>query len=313
MGYGIKSKFKSKFIFFASPLLAACGAMDMPDVGGKPTSSDGSGVTPSGETEFDLTKCGFDVSKPDAMISTTRMAMVPVSKTVTVQVLGVPIGTQAVTVSGMAINEDSLTRRVGSFSVQSTPQVQSPEIVELTSRYSGGFSADLMSLTDRAKIGSLQPEWKGVFCSFQPAVKIQKGTTERVQVELSKPMPVSPILTADLARIKSEIGVKRAWTSITAKVVDSTDPNVPMGSVWTGRVDSAPVASTVAIATATGRQTIQSELAVKMTYDFGSAEANRAIGLPKSVTWYISTATRSYKAMAVDFGDNQPVYYLPAK
>jgi hypothetical protein len=52
-------------------------------------------------------------------------------------------------------------------------------------------------------------------------------------------------------------------------------------------------------------------MAVKMTYDFGGESANDAMGLPKSVTWYIDTGTRSFKLVQVDFGDGLLKNYLP--
>jgi hypothetical protein len=296
--------------------ITACGAIEMPDsgLGTSPTSSNGGGVIPADEAQFDLTKCGLDPSKPAMAVSSRRMSMVPIAKTVAVPILGgILVSQENVTITSMAINEDTLARSVGTFSAQSSPQVSSSEVSALLNQYTGGYAAELLDVGSRAKIGETFSEWKGIFCSFQPAMKIQKGSTEKVLADLSKPLPVSPLVIADLARLKSEMGVKRSWTGITAKVTESTDPNVPVGSTWTGRVDSIPVTATAAINGSTGRQVIQSELAVKITYDFGSVAANKALGLPKSVIWYIDTATKSYKATVVDFGDGQAVPYLPAQ
>ncbi len=296
--------------------LTSCGAIDMPDagLGGSGKDSDGEIIAASEEAQFDLSKCGFDPTKPGTQISSRRMSMVPVTKTVNVPMLGgILVNQQNVTVSSLAINEDSLVRSVGTFSAQVTPQVTADEVTALLNQYSGGYAADLVDVSMRSKIGETYPEWKGVFCSFQPTLKIQKGSAEKVIAAFSKPVPVSPLVTADLERLKSEIGVKRSWTGITAKVSESTDPNVPAGATWTGRVESMPVSATAAVNGPTGRQSIQSELAVKMIYDFGSVAANKALGLPKSIIWYIDTATRSYKLTVVDFGDGQPVYYLPAQ
>jgi hypothetical protein len=299
-----------------SMTLAACGSVDMPDAGldGSVRTTNGEVIAPSAEIQFDLSQCGFDASKPGTQISSRRMSMVPVTKTVNVPVLGgILVAQQNVTISSLAINEDSLARSVGTFSAQVSPEVSSPDVTALLNQYSGGYAADLIDVATRSKIGETFPDWKGVFCSFQPAIKLQKGSAEKVIAELSRPIPVSPLLTAPLSRLKSEIGVKRTWSGITAKVSESTDPNVPVGSTWTGRVESMPVSSSAAINGPNGRQTIQSELAVKMTYDFGSVAANRALGLPKSVIWYIDTSTKSYKLTAVDLGDGQPIYYLPAQ
>ena len=75
---------------------------------------------------------------------------------------------------------------------------------------------------------------------------------------------------------------------------------------------SEPASGSVQVAGPAGKISITSEIAVKLTYDFGSLEANKALGLPKSVTWYLDTATKAYKLMQVDFGDGVPVNYLPS-
>jgi hypothetical protein len=62
---------------------------------------------------------------------------------------------------------------------------------------------------------------------------------------------------------------------------------------------------------ANGKTTINAEMAVKMSYDFGGETANHALGLPKSVIWYIDTTTRSFKLVQVDFGDGVLKNYLP--
>jgi len=76
-------------------------------------------------------------------------------------------------------------------------------------------------------------------------------------------------------------------------------------------VYSNPVASSVAVVGPNGKTNISAEMAVKMTYDFGGESANDAMGLPKSVTWYIDTGTRSFKLVQVDFGDGLLKNYLP--
>ena len=294
-------------------LLTSCGAVDMPDSGVGKTSN-ANGVTGSSEATFDLSGCGFDISKPQAGISSRRMAMTPQNKTVTTKILGGILTSQtAISITGMSIVEDSLSRSVSTFTAQSTPTVTSDEVTAQLTQYNSGVSSDLLDLATRAKIGETYPEWKGVFCGFQPARKLERGSTQKVTAELSKPLPVSPLVIAPLARLKSEMGVKRSWTGIAAKVVESSDPDVITGTVWTGRADSVPVSSSTVVDGPSGKVTIQSEIAVKMTYDFGSVAANKALGLPKSVTWYLDTASKGYKLMQVDFGDGSPVNFLPAK
>ena len=305
-----------KFCFLSAlaGLTAACGAVDMPGSGVGKTTADGDTVQPSEETSFDLTKCGFDPTKSAGTISSLRMAMVPKSMQVASKVLGGFYSVQTnVTISGMAVFEDTLSRGISTFTAQSAPTVNSDQVDVLLGTYNSGFAADLMPPADRSQIGEKHPDWKGVFCTFQPAIKLERGSTEKVTASLSKPLPLAPLLVADIARMKSEIGVKRVWKGITATVTDSTDSNVPVGSSWTGGASSQPVSASAVIDGPNGKVTIKTELAVKMSYDFGSDATNKALGLPKSVTWFIDSATRSYKLMQVDFGDGVPVNFLPAK
>jgi len=294
---------------YVSIAVTGCGVADMPNLAGGRGGDDGSSVEPSSESSYDLSLCGFDPSKPSNVFASRRLTMLPQQMTITTgEVFTWQVQT---TLMGNSVFEDSLSRSVGTYSAQFSPAVQSAQASSILAKHSAGFAADLLPVVERAKIGEVYPDWRGVFCSFQPAIEIQRGSTEKVSIALDKPLPLAPLITADLSRLRSEIGVKRAWKQITAKVTDSTDPNVPNGSSWTGVVYSQPVASSVAITGPSGKTVINAELAVKMTYDFGGEGANDAMGLPKSVIWYIDTATRSFKLVQVDFGDNVLKNYLP--
>jgi len=300
------------YLFMASLVTAGCGAVDVPDdLSGRRRSQDGSDVTPSLEATFDLGRCGFNPSKAEAILSSKRMAMIPQSMNVTTG--GILVWQTKSTLNGMSILEDSLSRSVVTYSAQFSPTVDSAQSTAIMQKYTAGVSAEILPVAERAKIGETYADWKGVFCSFQPAMEIQRGMTEKVTISLDKPLPLAPVIVTDIERLRSEIGVKRAWKGITAKVTESSDPDVPVGSSWTGVAYSQPVARSAVLTGSAGKTVINSELGVKMTYDFGSESANRAMGLPKSVTWFIDTTTKSYKLMQVDFGDGTLQNYLPAK
>jgi hypothetical protein len=301
-----------KGVSLFSLLVTSCGAVDIPDSLDHRGNRNGDATAGSSESKFDLSRCGFDLAKSASTISSRRMAMVPKNMTVTTTLLGGLFTTQTnVAISGLSIDEQSLTRNIFTFTAQATPAVDSEEVQSIISNLNSGLTADLVTPADRAKIGETYSDWKGVFCSFQPAKKIERGSTEKVVTELDKPLPLSPLLIADVGRLKAEMGVKRSWTGITAKVVDSSDPEVQVGSSWTGRAFSSPVAASVQVDGPSGKLNIASDLAVKLTYDFGGARINAAIGLPSSVTWYIDDATNSLKLTQVDFGDGVMVNYLP--
>jgi hypothetical protein len=300
--------------------ISGCGTGEMPGAGiptRTPAPSSPAGADATSETTFDLSKCGFDLSKPGVNFGSRRMSMTPMPKAVIVPIPipifgGILTRTENIVIDGIGIMEDSLSRSVSTFSGSANPVVDSEEVKPIIAKLTSGFAADILAPAARAKIGQTNPDWKGVFCSYQPAIKLERGSTEKITVDLDKPLPISPVVVAGLDRLKSELGTKRIWKGITAKVSSSTDPNVVVGTVWTGGVTSESVAATTTVDGTTGKVTIQSELAVKLTYDFGSIEANKALGLPKSAVWYIDTATKGYKLMQVDFGDGVPVNYFPS-
>lgn len=307
------SNSRTQVLIIASILTASCGPGEKPSGTApsrtpRPAPADGT-ADGANETTFDLSKCGFDKSQPGVNFSSRRLSIAPIPMTVTTLILGgIFTKTDNVVIDGMAILEDSMNRTVSSFTGSVTPALDSEDVKPILAKLSGGFSADILEPTPREKLGETNADWKGVFCSYQPAVKLERASVERVTVDLDKPLPVSPSVVANIRRLKSELGIKRFWKQITAKVTSSTDPAVAVGTVWTGGATSEPVAPTATIDGAA----ITAELAVKLTYDFGSPEANKALGLPKSITWYLDTASKSYKLIQIDNGDGVPINYLPS-
>ena len=309
----IMLKLRIRDLIIVNTMAASCGPGEMPS-GTPPTRTPrtapvDSNADAANETTFDLSMCGFDKTKPGVNFSSRRFATTPIPMTVTTAILGgIFTKTDNVVIDGMAILEDSMTRTVSSFTGAVTPAVDSADVKPIVAKLSGGFAANILEPTPREKLGETNADWKGVFCSYQPAVSLERGAIERVTVDLDKPLPVSHSVIANLKRLKAELGIKRFWKQIAAKVTTSTDPSVAVGTVWTGSATSEPVAPTATVAGAA----IQSELAVKLTYDFGSPEANKALGLPKSITWYIDTASKSYKLIQIDSGDGVLENYLPS-
>jgi hypothetical protein len=307
------SNSRTHVLIIASLLTASCGPGEMPR-GTAPSRTPhpapgDSSADVATEATFDLSKCGFDKSKPGVNFSSRRLSMTPIPMTVTTPIFGgILTKTDNVVINGMAILEDSMSRTVSSFAGSVTPAVDSEDVKPILAKLSRGFSADILEAAPREKLGEMNPDWKGVFCSYQPAVKLERGAVERITVDLDKPLPVSPSVVANIIRLKAELGTKRFWKQITAKVTSSTDPAVAVGTQWTGGATSEPVAPTATVEGAA----IQAEIAVKLTYDFGSPDANKALGLPKSITWYLDTASKNYKLVQIDFGDGVPVNYLPS-
>lgn len=298
-----------RVIALSSLFLVSCGALDMPD-GSSAYRVKGGDAGPgqgSNEPNFDLAKCGFDLSKPSVNVTSRRMALTPQ----TIMVPGLFGFQSKYTITGSSIVEESLVRSVSAFSAGSAPTTNAKEVTSVIQGLNRALTAEILEPAARATIGEGQPEWRGVFCTLQPAKKIERGSSDRVVVEFDKPLPLSPLLLADFGRIKSEIGVKRTWNGVTAKVIESSNLEVSVGSIWTGRVVSEPVSASAQVDGPSGKVSISASLAVKMTYDFGNPQTNEFLGLPASITWFIDEGTKSLRLTQVDFGSGLPVNYLP--
>jgi hypothetical protein len=219
--------------------------------------------------------------------------------------------TDTVTIKGSAIFEESLERSVITYAAQPSPASTAEQVTTALKPLRSGFSADLLKLDQRAKIGLLHEDWKGVFCTLQPAVRLEHGLSDKIVVTFDKPLPISPLMVADRQRLLAELGIERAWDGITAKVVESLNSDVAVGTVWTGKAILSKVPAVTDIDGSDGKVSIQADVAVKLSYDFGSPSINQSMGLPAAMTWYMDTAAKGFKLLQVDFGDGQLVNYLP--
>ncbi len=253
---------------------------------------------PLGETSFDLTKCGYPITNPSAVIASQQLAMEPSSITISVPgPLGIFQTKKTVTINGTFVMETSLARQTISYNSVGTPVVDAPAVTAALASSSGSGDATILDFDDRAKIGTTNPEWAGIFCTLQPATRIERNSDLHVATEFSQPIPFGLIAVGDVVRLKSELASKRTWTNVVAKIAESTNPSIPAGSALTGNVVAEPV------------KVDGGDIAVKISYNFGGADKNQMIGLPSSIVWYVDTTNHKVKWIQVDTTGSAPVAF----
>jgi hypothetical protein len=272
--------------------------------GDEPSSEDQEGKVKkpgSQEKTIELTTCGFDANAASGLEISSRLSMAPIKKTVQVVIIpGVVSSSKEVVLSSSMVIESSLSSHVMSFGSVAAPVVQNDEIQNFIDTTKSGYDAKIIDTTTRQKLGEAFPEWSGVFCTLQPASRVITTRAGRLTMEFSQPIPLGVLVTAPEERLSDEMGVKRTWTKIIAKVTESSNSDIMTGSSFIGRITSEPVTPNVANA----------NLAVRINYDFGGPEQTKTLGFPISMTWQINSDTQTIRSVNVDWGDLKPAYLL---
>lgn len=262
----------------------------------------GSKSPPIGDTSFDLTKCGYSLDSQTAIIASQQLAMESSTITVSVPVLGgIFQSKKTVTINGTFIMETSLNRQTVSYKSTSSPSIDSAEVTAALAASTGSGDATIMDSDDRAKIGETNPEWAGIFCTLQPATRIERNSDTHVTTEFSQPVPYGVIAAGDVERLKTEWGTKRTWSNVVAKIVESTNPSIQAGTALTGNVVAEPIKM--------DPSSPLGDIALRITYNFGGAEKNQMIGLPASIVWYVDSASHKVKSVQVDTTGGAPVAF----
>ena len=260
-----------------------------------PADANSTAAKSTAETTFDLTKCGYSIASSTAVLNSQQLAMVPATISVTVPVV-IFQTKKDVTVTGTFVMESSLGHQTLSYKATPSSNGDVAEVAAFVASATGSGEATLMTLDKRAKIGESNPDWAGMFCTVQPAMTIQHNGDQSVTADFSQPVPFGLLVGGDAARLKLELASKRSWNNVVAKVVASTNTSVPVGTAYTGNVTLEPVS------VGSGGD----DVAVKITYNFGSAEKNQILGLPSSIIWNIDTAAHTVKSVQVDVVGGKP-------
>ncbi len=170
-----------------------------------------------------------------------------------------------------------------------------------TAAASGTTTLTNVPFSDYQNLGK-DKAWDGVLCTFVPVTKVlnERGGKKTIAT-FSPPLPSSVSPKADAKRYETEIGEKRVFSDIVAKIAESDNPDLQGKTSISGTITVEKVDAKQSVDDgAGGKKEIDSDLAYKITYDFGSPAATFALGFPPEVTYFISHSKKDLVANVVD-------------
>jgi len=259
-----------------------------------------------------LERCGVDKGKlrsPNEELFKSELVGVPkyfsgsdgvlIITTVNYRVEVAPRISARVTSGGFAVQTDIV--------VKAEPSVAQPEAEKKAGDMRGTSQSTAFTLDERIKLSEdANGDWDGILCTIQSAreINVQRGAgSVRVKFSPALPENISPL--ADSAAYADEIGNGRAFRNIEAEVVSGGGTLSP-GQKIVGTVTVARINPVLILQDATGKsETIRGDYAYTFTYDFGTSEQLRALGLQPQQTYFIDSKSNEFKAVVIDSGDTQ--------
>jgi hypothetical protein len=197
------------------------------------------------------------------------------------------------------------TKQTTDFEITATPSQAEAKAAEKVAPLRGASTATSLTLEERTNLMGQVPAWDGVYCTISPVKQLatNRGANPKViKFTPAVPFAISPLATA--ARYAAEIGNGRTFEGIEAEIVGSSDPAWPKGKKATGRVVVTKVQPTLTLQIngGGGTQTIQTDAAFRIEWDFGGAATTVGLGLMPSQTVFISHGEKTFKAIVADTG-----------
>ena len=157
---------------------------------------------------------------------------------------------------------------------------------------------------------NFDPEWKDILCTLPGAeylISELGAYTTEVKFEPGYPSAISP--SADPERYEEEIGDFRSFTQIKATVIKTNKPNLIEGKTYIGSVLVEKIEPKLYLPDG---NTIESDLAYRSTYRFGTEEETRGLGMLIWTEAYISHEDKEYAAFKANMGSQSQInYFLP--
>lgn len=189
------------------------------------------------------------------------------------------------------------------FEIKGTPTQAEKPAWEKATPNKGTSTMTVLDTDDRAKLMA-KDDWNGIYCTILPVIELSttKGGTGKV-VTFSPALPGSLSPKADPERYLAELGESRTFSKIKAEIIGSQDPNYPEGKTFTGTVTIKKIDPNLTInVDGKAQQTISTDLAFKVSYDFGSVADTVGIGLMPSQSMYISHKTKDVRVIVANTG-----------
>lgn len=272
-----------------------------------PDASGDDGTTPiddgsPGAVDQLLEDCGakdLTNAAPDAVVYEATLQALPVKKNFVV--VSVTIATTvAIRVTG-ATSQQNVQASVAAVS-GILPTLVRNAAERQTAAASGNATFTNVPFSEFTELGKKYPTWNGVLCTVLPASGLENHHGEKnTTVTFDPPLPTSISPKAIAARYATEIGAGRVFDGITASVTATNDETLEGRTTVTGSVRIERVPPTATYDNGQGGQyQVTSDLAYRVTTNFGDPDTTWALGLPPQVVYYISHAKRDLTANVVD-------------
>jgi hypothetical protein len=192
-----------------------------------------------------------------------------------------------------------------SFQITAQPALAQAQAETEVNKRAGTTTTKFVPKADRSTLIDKDQAWEGIVCTVQPGFQITStlgGGT--VITSFDPPLPASVSPKADLSRYDAELKTARTWTGIKATVTQSTNPDIPNGTIATGTVTVSPIDPVVNV-TLDDKSvvTIKADLAFEVRADFGTPAMTNNLGVKPVTKFYIDNQRRLYKSVIAEVQD----------
>lgn len=185
---------------------------------------------------------------------------------------------------------------------EAKPKVAFAEAKKEISGFSGDTHYRFLPVEERVVLYRNDPQWQGVKSAIQPVVHFSSTLgNSRTVIQFEDPFPVSISPLSNLEDLQSEIGDKREWSGLKAKVVETENPDLSVGSTYTGSVTIKKIPSHFELPELRGGpRVINSDIAFEIYTNFQSEDTTRALGMYPLMRYYFDCGAKDFKAIISD-------------
>jgi hypothetical protein len=242
-----------------------------------------------------LSDCGgkdFEDAKDDTVIYEKNL----VSETVHVKVL--ILDAEATTTVGIKVTPVSYVQdaKIDVIKPALTPTIEKLLVKKNTGKttFTTVPISKYSSLSDHAA-------WEKILCTFVPATKVENERGSKTTAEFDPPVPINLSPRAAATRYEEEIGEKKVFNDLKAKIISSDNRALKGKTEVTGSVTVEKVAANAEIDNGdSGKLQIKSDIAFKVTTNFESPAITEALGLAPEMVYYVSYAKKDLVANILD-------------
>lgn len=175
------------------------------------------------------------------------------------------------------------------ITAESTAAIQAAD--KIAQERSGEIIAETILQKNMLSLADQSETWNKIFCTVSAANSIEvKRASFKTKVAFNPPLPLMLSPRANIKRYTEEIGDRRDFPGITAKINSSNDPVLKDKTNIVGSVSIIKVGPSFKSDVAT----IHGDIAFQILIDFGSPEITHALGLVPASTYFIVVSRKDY-------------------